>query len=127
MIKMELIKRCEYCGKEFKTNSVTHNFCSIKCKKAKYNHDYYYTHKDIILERAKVYRAKHSNPKKHKKPLTKEEIKIKRHKYYIENKDRYKELNRQWYKKHSNDEDVKKRHSIAMKKYNQKRKNKIKA
>lgn len=114
--------KCEFCGKKLNKNSNS-RWCSKSC----YNRDYYYKHKEILLKRHSEWWKVH-HPKKIvevKQEISEEEkkaLEIKRRKeYYQAHKEIYKKHNKEWYAKHRNDPDVKRRHAIAMKKYNQKR------
>jgi len=50
-----MIKRCEFCNKEFEAERISKKYCSKKCSDLAY----YYRNKDKILKRVKEYRLKH--------------------------------------------------------------------
>lgn len=117
--------KCIMCGKIYKANDRQRIHC---CSRYCYNNYYYNNHRETINARRRAWHKAHFIPKPVKPPkYSSEEERISetkklRQKYYQENKERYKEYNKKWYKEHRNDPDVKRRHAIAMKKYNEKRK-----
>lgn len=117
--------RCIVCNKKYKPRPRQRIHC---CSSYCYDKYYYSNHKDVINARRRAWHKSHFVPKPPKPPrYNSEEEKIaetkkRRREYYQKHKLKYKEYNKQWYKQHRNDPDVKRRHAIAMKKYNEKKK-----
>lgn len=113
------------CGKEYKANDKQRIPC---CSRYCYNNYYYENHRETINARRRAWHKAHFVPKPPKPPkYNSEEEKIaetkkRQREYYLQHKEKYKIYNKEWYEQHRNDPDVKRRHAIAMKKYNEKRK-----
>lgn len=112
---------CECCGKEYNKKT---KFCSKSC----YNKSYYWKNRDRLLEYHKIYRRAHYVPhpiNKCKYNSDEERIRIqieRRKQYYKEHREKYKKANKEWYARNKDNPDLKRRHSITMKKYYKKKK-----
>lgn len=117
---------CVWCGKEVPRKSkygVAPKYCDRYCYWKWYysnNKDHYNT---LRCEYHKRHYVPHPLPKKYQSEEERNEVLKSRAKdYYYKNKDYYRQRNYEWYLKHKDDPEVKRRHALAMKKYNEKRK-----
>ena len=118
------MNKCKNCSNVIIQNKYGRisRFCSRKC----YYQWYYKTHKEQCDNRRKQWHKKHYIPHPIISKFSTEE-ECKQHKkdyqrqYYEQHKDYYKQKNREWYKKHKNDPELKRKQSIAMKKYYKKK------
>ena len=115
---------CKNCNKNFIQNKHGRiaKFCSRKC----YTQWYYRTHKKYLDNKRLEWYKKHYTPHPIQPKYKTEEEKIKatkefHKKYYQQHKEYYQQKNREWYKKHKNDPELKRKQSIAMKKYYKKK------
>ena len=115
---------CEQCNKEITYCGYGRipKFCSRKC----YYRWYYERNKEKVNSRRLEWYRKHYVPHPIPSKYKNKEEKLKakqefRRNYYQQHKDYYKQKNKEWYELHKNDPELKRKQSIAMKKYYKKK------